>query len=88
MPISLPPELEAFANRQLAAGKYASIEDLLIEAVQALSNRDEEIYQGRFKELQQEVQLGIEALDRGQSQDLDIVMDGLRQTMRQKYGAL
>jgi antitoxin ParD1/3/4 len=87
MPISLPPELEAFANRQLATGTYASIEDLLVEAVRALSDRDQETYQGRFNELQQEVQIGVTALDRGQSQDLDTTMDSLRQKMRQKYGA-
>lgn len=87
MPISLPPELEAFAYRQIEAGRYESIEDLLVDAVRALSVREEDIYQGRFEELRAEVQVGIDALQRGESQDLDTAMDNLRQKMQQKYGA-
>jgi antitoxin ParD1/3/4 len=87
MPISLPPELEAFAYRQIEAGKYASIEELLVDAVRALSNQEEDIDQGRLEALRHEVQIGIEALERGESQDLETAMDGLRQKMRQKYGA-
>jgi hypothetical protein len=40
-----------------------------------------------IEELRREVQIGIDALDRGESQDLDTAIDGLRQKMRQKYGA-
>lgn len=87
MPISLPPELEAFAHRQIAAGYYGSIEELLVEAVRALSDRETDIYQGRLEELRQEAQVGIDALERGKSQDLDMAIGSLRQKMRQKYGA-
>ena len=86
MPIALPPELEAFAHRQVTSGRYSSIEELLIDAVRALVDR-EDPYQGRFEEIRQKVQIGIDALDRGESQDLDIAVDSLRQKMRQKYGA-
>jgi antitoxin ParD1/3/4 len=85
MLILLPPELEAFAHSQVEAGKYGSIEELLIGAVQALANREEDPYQGRFEELRQEIQIGIDAIDRGESQDLDTAIDNLRQKMRQKY---
>jgi antitoxin ParD1/3/4 len=86
MPIALPPELEAFAYRQIEAGRYGSIEELVVDAVRALSNQQEDIYQGRFEELQAEVQVGIDALDHGESQDMETTMDNLRQKMRQKYG--
>jgi antitoxin ParD1/3/4 len=87
MPISLPPELEAFAYRQIEAGRYGSIEELLVDAVRALSHQEEDIYQGRLEELRQEAQVGIDALERGESQDMETAMDDLRQKMRQKYGA-
>lgn len=87
MPISLPPELEAFVHRQIEAGRYTSIEELLIEAVRALSNLEENLDPEHVAELQQEVQLGIDALDRGESQDLDSAIYHLRQKMWQKYGA-
>jgi Arc/MetJ-type ribon-helix-helix transcriptional regulator len=37
MPISLPPELEEFANHQLDSGKYASIEEMLVAGLRALA---------------------------------------------------
>jgi antitoxin ParD1/3/4 len=85
MVISLPLELEEFARRQVEAGKYASVEDVLADGVRALIDR-EELYQGRFEELCQEVQIGISELERGESQDLETAMDSIRQNMRQRYG--
>ena len=41
MIISLPPELEAFAHRQVENGKYGSIEALLAAGVRALIDRDD-----------------------------------------------
>ena len=41
MMISLPPELEAFAHRQVENGKYGSIEALLAAGVRALIDRDD-----------------------------------------------
>jgi hypothetical protein len=37
MPISLPPELEEFANHQLDSGRYASIEEMLVAGLRALA---------------------------------------------------
>jgi putative addiction module CopG family antidote len=85
MVISLPPDLEAFAHRLVEAGKYASVEDVLADGVRALIDR-EETYQGRFEELRREVQVGIDALDRGESQNLETALDSIRQKMQQRYG--
>jgi putative addiction module CopG family antidote len=84
MMISLPPELEAFAHRQIEAGNYTSVEELLVDGMHALIDR-EAIYQERVAELRQELQIGAEALERGESQDLDTAIDSLRQKMRQRY---
>jgi Arc/MetJ-type ribon-helix-helix transcriptional regulator len=73
MMISLPPELEAFAHRQIEAGNYTSVEELLVDGMNALIDR-ETINQER-----------VEALERGESQDLDVAIDSLRQKMRQRY---
>jgi putative addiction module CopG family antidote len=37
MPISLPPELEEFANHQIDSGRYASIEEMLVAGLRALA---------------------------------------------------
>jgi putative addiction module CopG family antidote len=84
MIISLPPELEAFAHQQIAAGKYTSIEEVLVDGMRALVDR-EAITQSRLEELRQELQIGVDALERGESQDLDTAIDTLRQKMRQRY---
>jgi putative addiction module CopG family antidote len=84
MMISLPPELEAFAHRQIEAGNYTSVEELLVDGMNALIDR-ETINQERVEALRQELQIGAEALERGESQDLDTAIESLRQKMRQRY---
>jgi putative addiction module CopG family antidote len=84
MMISLPPELEAFAHQQIQAGNYTSVEELLIDGMQALIDR-ETIYQERVEALRQDLKIGAEALERGESQDLDTAIDSLRQKIRQRY---
>jgi antitoxin ParD1/3/4 len=86
MIISLPPELEAFAHQQIESGKYTSIEEVLADGVRALIDR-EDIYQGRIEELRREVQIGVDALDRGESQDLDTAIGSIRQKIHQRYSA-
>ena len=85
MMISLPPELEAFAHRQVENGRYGSIEALIAAGVRALIDQ-EDIYEGRLEELQREAQIGIDSLERGEKLDLDTAMDSLRLKMRQRYG--
>jgi antitoxin ParD1/3/4 len=86
MLISLPPDLEAFAQEQVDAGKYSSIVDVLADAIRALIDR-QSIYQGRYDELRRDVQIGIDALERGEHEDLDDAIDKIRNTMRQRYSA-
>ncbi|MDM9580848.1 hypothetical protein [Nostoc sp. GT001] len=42
------------------------------------------LYKGRFKELQQEIQVGIEAADRGELVDAEEVFQRLRAKLQQK----
>ena len=48
------------------------------------SDEWERIYKGRFKELQQEVQIGIDAADRGDVIDADVMFQRLRDKLRQQ----
>jgi putative addiction module CopG family antidote len=86
MMISLPPELEAFAHQQIESGKYTSIEEVLADGVRALIDR-EDIYQGRIEELRCEVQIGTDALDQGESRDLDTAIDTITHRMDQRYSS-
>jgi antitoxin ParD1/3/4 len=86
MLISLPPDLEAFAQEQVDAGKYSSIADVLADAIRALIDR-QSIYQGRYDELRRDVQIGIDALERGEHEDLDQAIDKIRNIIRQRYSS-
>ena len=70
-----------FAQRQIESGKYHSIEEVLIEGLRSLWEK-EDFYQGRLEELRQEAQRGIESMARGELIDLDTAMDAVREKMQ------
>ena len=84
MALSLPPELQQFADRQIASGKYASLDEILLAGLQALVDR-ERIYQGRFEELRSEVLLGAEEAERGELLDASTEIEAIRQRLRNRH---
>ncbi|MBN3892297.1 MAG: hypothetical protein HWQ43_25170 [Nostoc sp. JL31] len=44
----------------------------------------EKLYKGKFRELQQEIHIGIEAADRGELVDAEAVFQRLREKLQQK----
>ena len=81
MLIALLPELALFAQRQIESGKYHSIEEVLVEGLRSLWEK-EDFYQGRLEELRQEAQRGIESMARGELMDLDTAIDAIREKMQ------
>jgi len=84
MSMPLPPDLQQFADRQIASGKYASLEEILLAGLQALAEQ-EQVYQGRFEELRREVLLGAEAAERGELLDAATEIEAIRHRLRQRY---
>jgi putative addiction module CopG family antidote len=84
MTLPLPPNLQQFADRQIASGKYASVQEILLAGLQALAEQ-EQIYQGRFEELRREVLLGIEAADQGELVDASTEIEAIRLRLRQRH---
>ncbi|MDB9524363.1 type II toxin-antitoxin system ParD family antitoxin [Oscillatoria sp. CS-180] len=84
MALSLPPELQQFANRQIASGKYASLDDILLAGLQALAER-EQIYQGRFADLRDEVLLGANEAERGELLEASVEINAIRQRLRSRH---
>ncbi|MEH1925508.1 type II toxin-antitoxin system ParD family antitoxin [Nostoc sp.] len=78
MNISLTIELEQFIQSQVASGKYTSSEEVILAGIRLLEER-ERIYKGRFEELQREIMIGVEQLDRGERLDGREVIEQLRQ---------
>lgn len=84
MALSLPPELRQFADRQLASGKYTSLEEILLAGLQALADR-ERVYQGRFEDLRQDVLIGAAEAEHGQLLDAAAEIDVIRQRLRERH---
>ncbi|MCC5666770.1 type II toxin-antitoxin system ParD family antitoxin [Nostoc sp. CHAB 5784] len=78
MNISLTTELEQFIQSQVASGKYTSNEEVILAGIRLLEER-ERIYKGRFEELQREIMIGVEQLDRQERLDGREVIEQLRQ---------
>ncbi len=78
MNISLTTELEQFIQSQVTSGKYTSSEEVILAGIRLLEER-ERIYKGRFEELQREIAIGVEQLDRKERLDGREVIEQLRQ---------
>ncbi|MDF5720149.1 MAG: type II toxin-antitoxin system ParD family antitoxin [Rhizonema sp. PD37] len=77
MNISITPDLEQFIQNQLESGKYTSASEV-IQAALRIFVQQQDIYQGRFEELQKEIMIGIEASRRGEVIDADTVFNQLQ----------
>ena len=70
-------ELEQLVRQEMATGKYASPDQMLLEAVRLLAERNR-----RRDALRQEVQIGRDQLDRGEYTDYD------EHSLRQRFEQL
>ena len=84
MALSLPPELQRFAERQIASGRYTSLDEVLLAGLQALVER-EHLYQGRFEELRHDILVGAIEAEQGQLLDGAEEISAIRQRLRQRH---
>jgi Arc/MetJ-type ribon-helix-helix transcriptional regulator len=64
-PADLPEDVALYAQAQVAAGRFASIEDVLSAGIEALQERDRADHEW-LAHAQQEAEDGFAALDRGE----------------------
>jgi antitoxin ParD1/3/4 len=86
MQIILPPELETLIQHQLDSGKYQSAIEVILAGVIRLE-QEEDIYQGRLQALQQDAQIGWEAVQRGELVDGATAIAELRANLRTRYAS-
>lgn len=84
MNISLTLELEQFIQTRIGSGKYTSAEEVILAGIKLLEER-ERIYKGRFEELKKEIEIGIEAAERGEVIDGETVFRELEEKLRYRY---
>ena len=81
MTIQLSPELEALVQQKVTDGSYPSMEQVMVEALRALDERDQQ-RQAQLEELRREVALGLQQLDQGQYVEGEVLFAQLREKGR------
>ncbi len=82
MNIQLKPELEQIIEAQIATGRYNDAEEVISKALKLLLEW-EQGYQQWVEETRQKVEVAIEQLDRGEGIDGEVVVESLREKLRQ-----
>ncbi len=70
MEITLSPEFESYVDELIAAGKYATKDEALTDGLRALRER-QELSGAELEDLRREIQVGIDAIDRGEYEEFD-----------------
>lgn len=83
MNIILTPKQEEFVNKLVEEGKYLSASDVIVEGIRLLEERYI-VYQARLAELQKEIDIGMEQLERGERIDGRELLDRLHEKNRQR----
>jgi antitoxin ParD1/3/4 len=65
MSVTLSPQTEALIRRKLEAGRYATVDDVITEALRVLDARDR-----RIEQMRESVRDGFAAIERGEGIEL------------------
>jgi antitoxin ParD1/3/4 len=82
MEILLHPKQQQFIQKQVEVGRYHSHDEAINVALILLEKLDRE-YAEWLEETRQKVSVGIAQLDRGESLDADLVIEGILDKFRQ-----
>jgi antitoxin ParD1/3/4 len=81
--IALTKDIESYIQEKVNSGQYASASEVFFAGIKLLQEI-EQTYQGRFEELRNEVRIGLEAAERGDVIDGDVVFSRLQERLDQK----
>lgn len=79
MSLSLTPETERRIAEQLQKGRYQSADEVIVAALALLDERER-----RLAELRQQIEVGVEQINRGQVTDGEVVFDRLFNRLNQQ----
>ena len=87
MEIALTPDIEQYIQAKVSSGQHASASEVFLAGIKLLQDI-EQTYQGRYQALRDEVNIGIEASDRGDIVDAETVFSQLQERLNQKRNPL
>jgi len=67
--VNLTGKLAEFVERRVASGDYESVDQVVGDAVDRMSND----YQAKFEELRAAIMVGVEQIERGEYSELDVM---------------
>ena len=86
MSLSLTPEVEQALAEKVKSGRYQSADEVILEGLRLLEERDRSVERQRLDELRQKIAIGTEQIAKGQVRNGEIVIEQLLENIRRKYG--
>ena len=77
MNVSVGKEFEQFVREKVESGNYASASEVVRDGLRLLREK-EKLFEARLEAFRNEIQVGLDQLDRGEGLDSEIVMAELR----------
>ena len=71
MALKLPPALAKYVAEKVKTGRYASADDVLVEAVRVMKNVEDAV-PGAEDDLRREIDLGLQDIEEGRVSDWDV----------------
>lgn len=85
MTLSLKPETEKAIASRVESGRYSTPDEVVLEALRLLWERDRAEDKRRLGELRSKIAIGTEQIERGQVTDGDIVLDRIIEKIKREY---
>ncbi len=85
MSLSLTPETEQAIGEQVKSGRYQSADEVILEGLRLLEERDRALDAQRLEELRQEIAIGTEQIAKGKVTDGETVFESLRVKIQREY---
>ncbi|MGL5805746.1 MAG: ribbon-helix-helix domain-containing protein [Xenococcaceae cyanobacterium] len=86
MDITLKTEQEKFIQSQIQKGRYETVEQVIIEALKLLEEKNSQADEIRIEELRQKIAEVSEQIAKGQLTDGEIVFEKLQEKLRRDFG--
>jgi antitoxin ParD1/3/4 len=86
MSISLSQIHEQFVLSKIQSGRFATVDEVIEKAFQLLEEQEQE-YALWLEDTREKVKVGLEEIERGEVLDTEVVINQLKEKLRQKREA-
>lgn len=87
MNVSVGKEFEEFVKMKVASGDYASVSEVVRDGLRLLKEKDL-LFEARLQSLRDEIQIGIDQLERGEGIDGPTAMAKIKERLLERFGQI